>query len=153
MTVKITKRKDRPGKLRVQLICDDPGRTEQAHKDACDINNIMLRAKPQPTNGIIANPGMYGDVSEVGSFQEALDKIHATQQEFQALSAQIRARFDNNPANLIAYLEDPENHAEAVKLGIIQAPEGYVPPSVADSVPASTPVTADNPPNPDAKDS
>jgi len=136
MAVKITSRKDRPGRRRVQLRCKDPSLTEQAHKESCDIRNIMARATPQRTNGTIGNPGMYGDFSDVGDYQSALNRVISAQEEFESLDPKIRGRFKNNPALLMEFLENPDNLAEAIELGICETPQEAPQPEVS---PAGTP--------------
>jgi phage internal scaffolding protein len=43
----------------------------------------------------------------------------AAEDEFDALPAQIRARFENEPANLIDFLSNEQNRDEAEKLGLV----------------------------------
>jgi len=39
------------------------------------------------------------------------------------LPADLRARFDNDPAQLIQFLENSDNKDEAIKLGLVNKPE------------------------------
>jgi phage internal scaffolding protein len=50
-----------------------------------------------------------------------------------ALPAQIRSRFDNDPAKLIDFLENEQNHDEAIKLGLVNPPGEM--PQVVESTP------------------
>ncbi len=129
----------RSGRRRVQLICEDPSLTEQAHQESCDINNILKRVTPEMIHGIIDNPGQYGDFSNCGSFQESLDKINESKELFLALDPAIRKRFRNNPMELVEFLDDESNHDEAVRLGIVVEPltEPVPAPPVEETPPAA----------------
>jgi len=66
--------------------------------------------------------GSYGDFTSVQDYQLSLNQVMAAQESFEALPSHIRARFQNNPGALLAFLEDPTNQEEAVKLGLVNAP-------------------------------
>lgn len=88
---------------RVVLDCSNsPSMTKQAHRDECDINQIIARFD---RTGLIThlktNPGEYLDVAEVGTYREALHRVRAVEGAFYALSAEDRAKFDNSPARYL----------------------------------------------------
>jgi len=97
-------------------------KTEQTHKDDCDINIIVKRYK---STGILGNPNnqtrqpMYGDFTNVEEYQTIQNKLVQAQADFDTLSSDIRAKFNNNPAELVEYLSDASNLHEAQELGII----------------------------------
>lgn len=101
----------------------DPGQTVQSAKDECDINSIMARyAKTgflvdplkQPTRG---NP-TFGDFTAVPDFYQAQQMLADATEAFESLPSAVRKRFSNDPGELIAFLADEKNQAEAVKLGL-----------------------------------
>lgn len=101
----------------------EPSFTLQQHKDECDINNIIAQYE---VTGLLhhTNPlaPMQGDFSEFGpgiDFIAAQNFLVEAQASFDALPAKVRARFQNNPAELLTFLEDPENEIEARKLGLL----------------------------------
>lgn len=98
-----------------------PSRTQQHHGPAADINNIMAKAqRGQMTLGSGKQP-MYGDFSSVpGDFQAAVELVRSTEASFSELPALTRERFNNNPAELLTFLADVNNRAEAVRLGLIE---------------------------------
>lgn len=101
------------------LHCEDASLTQQQFKDECDINNIMEKFG---MTGLIPQTPLepsYGDFSGVSDYHTALNAIMAAEAQFDALPAQIRARFDNNPANLIDFMDNPDNRSEAEKLGLV----------------------------------
>ena len=93
--------------------------TSQAPTAEADINKIM--AKIEKGHPILTNAGtpFYGDVSDLGGLQEAIMKVQEADDLFSQFPAEIRAKFENDPVNLVSFLEDPENYDEALKLGIV----------------------------------
>lgn len=93
--------------------------TQQHFKDDCDINVLVARF----TNGGSLpqrDPSEYsfGDFSSI-DYQSALDTIIVANEQFGTLSADVRERFDNNPAKLLHFLEQDKNREEAVRLGLV----------------------------------
>lgn len=151
MGTKITERKDRPGRRRVQLICPEETRTEQHHKTECDINRILAKGVPslRPSQ-MMADGRMYGDFSNAVDYQTALQKVMDAQQDFSLLPPDLRKRFRNNPAELLDFLADPSNRAEAITLGLVDDPDRQVPlpvgTTIPDAPPAAVPPAAAGPP-------
>lgn len=115
-------------RLRVTLEFDGPGRTLQSFKEECDINTIMKRYQQ---TGVIdhvnrASP-KFGDVEAV-DFQDALNLVLDAEARFAALPSEVRERFGNDPARLLAFVDDPANRQEAVKLRLIDDLPSNVPP-------------------------
>lgn len=53
------------------------------------------------------------------SYHDMLNKVSGIKQRFEALPSQLRLRFENDPGKLLAYLDDPKNRPEAVRLGLV----------------------------------
>ncbi len=94
--------------------------TEQSHLDQCDVNKIIRK---YDRDGIITHvsrfEAKFGDMTGM-DFKTMSDKIANAQSMFNELPVEIRNRFDNNPENLLTFMEDPENREEAIKLNIIK---------------------------------
>lgn len=102
----------------------EPTRTQQHFKNEVNINQIMRKARKTGIMPMgINEPAMYGDFSEVGSYQEALQKINDANERFMSFPANIRKRFENNPQLLFQFLQSEDNRAEAIELGLIENPE------------------------------
>jgi len=100
-----------------------PSRTKQQFRDATDINLIMeTYEKTGVLTSINANEPQYGFVPNI-DFQEALDTVNQAQETFMQLSADTRKRFNNNPSELITFMQNPENLEEAYDLGLAIRPE------------------------------
>lgn len=102
------------------LACEEPTLAQQHFKEECDINTILHRFN---ITGLLPEAPIsprYGDFTGIGDYHTALNRVIAAQEEFEALPAQIRARFENDPAQLIEFLNDEANRSEAVELGLIE---------------------------------
>lgn len=102
------------------LVCEEPTRAQQHHKDECDINVILERfgkTGQMPVSAISAN---YGDFTGVNDYHTALNTLIAAESEFEALPAKLRAMFANEPANLIEFLNDDNNRDKAIELGLVK---------------------------------
>ena len=123
----------------------DESMTQQHFKDECDINSIIRRYQKtgflvDPLTPGTAEP-MYGDFAAEQDFLTAQTLIAHASQAFDELPAWLRKRFSNNPAELLAFLEDESNREEAVKLGLISesndSSASVVTPAVVLPVPGS----------------
>ena len=63
-------------------------------------------------------------------YHEAQNIVINAQNQFNALNASLRKKFDNDPALFLAFAEDPKNAQELVTLGLAK----LRPPSPADPV-------------------
>nr|QJB18911.1 MAG: internal scaffolding protein [Microvirus sp.] len=101
------------------LVCQDPSLAQQHMKDECDINVIVERFGV--TGQLPENPlsPSYGDFSGVTDYHSALNQINATMDDFMALPAQLRVRFDHDPVKLLEFIENDQNRDEAIQLGLI----------------------------------
>lgn len=101
------------------LTCPEQSLAQQDMKDECDINTIVRRfglTGELPSNPI---PPRYGDFTSVTDYHTAMNAVRDAMEGFMALPAELRARFANDPANLIAFLDDDGNREEATRLGLI----------------------------------
>lgn len=96
-----------------------PSTVQQQHRDSVDLNYMLKTAVssslPLPSGSI---PPMWGDFSGA-SFQAAQDKVVAIKQRFSELPSRVRTYFQNSPLVMLRFLDDPGNHPEARRLGIL----------------------------------
>lgn len=109
------------GRLRVITVCDGPSRTKQAMAAECDINNIMKTFKKTGVlpEMIKRNPS-FGDFAKLPDFQEAQNILALANEQFDALNSKIRKRFNNDPADFLAFTQDAANAPEMAKLGLLK---------------------------------
>ena len=103
------------------LSCPEPTLAQQNFKDECDINHIVRQfGLTGELPGKPLSP-QYGDFSGVLDYHSAVNAVLAAQDDFMELPAQMRSRFNNDPAQLIDFLSNEENREEATKLGLVAA--------------------------------
>lgn len=102
---------------------NDPSLAWQHCKDECDIRCIVKK----PNLGL--NPfevptrkPMVGDFTTAVSFQEAQNLIIKAQEQFAALSSDVRDKFGNDPSAMLSFVENPDNFDACVELGIFEKP-------------------------------
>lgn len=100
------------------------GLTEQAHKDQCDINQILRDyARTGFMKHAKENEGRYDDVSAV-DFQKAQITVANVKSMFEGLPSQIRKEFDHDPSRFLNYVQDPSNALQLQQRGIIVGNDG-----------------------------
>lgn len=111
-----------------------PRITQTSFKDDTDINVIMKRfgvtdgAIATPVPDLNTVPQNFGEPLEL---RTVLDMQRAAKNHFDSLPADLRKRFRNDPRNLWDFVNDPDNHDEAVKIGLLKKttpPEKEAPP-------------------------
>lgn len=121
-------------RLRVTLDASEGNRTKQAPKRECDINFIIDRYQ---RTGMVEHvnryQATYGDAPSA-DFREALELVKSASKMFADLPSKVRARFEHDPAQFLAFCEDPANREEAELLGLTSTTETLVVP-----VPATPP--------------
>lgn len=96
---------------------DEPTMTQQHFTAECDVNNILAKFV---RTGILdtIGPGTYEDVSDSLDYLTALQTIQRANEVFEALPSKIRAEFQNDPAQYLAFVEDSSNLERGIELGI-----------------------------------
>jgi len=103
------------------LACEEPSLAQQQFKDETDINNILRQFN---VTGLLPEAPLsprYGDFTGIVDYHTALNAVIAAEDGFMELPAELRARFQNDPENLINFLNDEKNKDEAIKLGLVDA--------------------------------
>ena len=121
--------------------------TQQEFSAECDVNNIVK--KYQQTGILPRSHGepRYGYAPAV-DFREALEIVMSTEEHFMSLPSEIRQRFENDPAELLAFLDDPENLEEARQLGLAERATDSVVQAEDDGGDTAPPPSSEAPPEP-----
>lgn len=128
----------------------EPTMTIQSEKDNCDINVIMNRYAtcgtplPYRTDGV---QPVYADVSELGDYMENYQRCKQAEEMFNALPSALRKELDNNPANLLPFIQNEANRERCVEYGLINKPVMEAPKAPVVVNPDSVPVVPSSPPN------
>jgi len=123
---------------RVSISFAKTGRTKQSHKKECDINQIM--AKYQKT-GVIDHVAKHSEnygFATSEDLHQSLNIIHTANEMFADLPSQARDKFDNDPAQFLDFVQDPDNKDQLYDLGLsdyptISLPEDKTEPEVVSS--------------------
>lgn len=104
-----------------------PNKVDQTGAEALDLNLVMKRfEKTGKLAELIklgvqsAQGGFYGDFTSAPEFQDALNITIKAQEQFAALDAKVRNRFDNDPAKFLAFVGDAKNVDEMETLGLLK---------------------------------
>lgn len=118
--MKVITKKREDGSLRVQCLFERKTKTQQHMADATDINKIMGRylQKGGSLDKLPDPVGAYADLSELGDFQENMNKVAHATYLFNLLPAKLREELRNDPSQLEPWLADPDNDQRAVRLGL-----------------------------------
>lgn len=112
---------------------NDPGVTEQSHKDNCDITYILnqyIRSGVSPQ----IPESVFKDLTLLPDYQTCLNTVSQIDSLFKDLPLAVRQAYDFNPAAFMDAVEDPTQRDTLTKLGVFNAiegvPEGDLPPPV-----------------------
>lgn len=115
-------RKPYGARERVAFECQGLSLTKQVFKDECDVNRIMKRfEKTGLVEHLNRHQGDYGDFVNAPDYHSALNAVRLADDMFMSLPAKLRQRFSNDPAEFLAFVDDPENADELIDLGLAKA--------------------------------
>lgn len=123
---------------------EDPGKTQQSFKEDADINVIV---KKFTQTGIIDNLAKqqpsYRDNSDL-TFTEAMYAVKDAETEFKKLPSEVRTHFENDAAQYLDAITDPERIAELSDLGLIEkAVETATEATATETISEETPKSVD----------
>lgn len=92
-----------------------PSLTVQDEKDEADINYVVNKYADGQKGIMTLDLGdssqyaylQFGDATLPGDYSTALELVSGVREEFYTLPAYVRAKFDHDPMNFIAHLNDP----------------------------------------------
>lgn len=121
----------------------EPSKAIQGPALEADINYIAksygLSGKNMPVPPEIFDPRFYIDQGDAPpDLQTALNLVRDAENQFMHLPAGLRRKFDDSPAVLWDWLQIPQNHKEAVTLGLLK--------EITPEAPAAPPAPPQEPP-------
>lgn len=111
-----------PPKVSVKF--SKPSLTQQQFRQEADINNIIASVN---NAGTVNNPlwtgprqPIYGDFASIpaADYMSAQNMLLDANNNFMALPSEVRKRFNNNPAELLAYIQGNPPVEELARLGL-----------------------------------
>lgn len=131
---------DKHDSERYALVNTEPSLTHQCFQDECDINTILDRWQK---TGVLEHEnkfhGQYGDFISAQDYHASLNAVLEADEAFSTLPSSIRARFENDPAAFLDFVNNPSNRDEMIQMGLLQEPvvPAYVEDELAKDVPVS----------------
>ena len=98
---------------------EEDSRTDPSFADECNVNNIVKKFKNtgQITH-LAKREGVYADVSTVTDLLTATIQVQKASEAFKTIPAELRRKLNEDPAQLIEFLNDPQNDEEAIYYGL-----------------------------------
>lgn len=96
--------------------------TQQSFAAESDINEIVRRFGLTGVLPETFRAPREGDFTDVMDYHSALNAVLAADEEFMSMPAELRARFENDPQQLLDFVSKEANREEAIKLGLIPRP-------------------------------
>ena len=97
-------------------------RTEQCHRDECDINKIIAKYdRTGVLNHVNDFEARYEDLTGL-DYQTMLNTVANANSMFEGLPSEIRNQFANDPANFISFMDDENNNEQMYEMGLKQRP-------------------------------
>lgn len=109
--------------LESAITCPEPTLAQQQYAEESDINYIADRYGLTGEMPQVLNLPSYGDFTGIYDFQTAQNAVIAARNQFMTLPAKMRARFDNDPQKLLAFLDDEDNRELAIAMGLVNPPQ------------------------------
>lgn len=101
-----------------------PTKTKQSFKEECDINNIVK--KYDKGRGLLTHVNhaiaQYGDFTEKNEYQDALNLLNQSRDNFAKIPSEIRRQFDNDPGEFLEFAGNPANLDKMVEMGLAIKP-------------------------------
>lgn len=95
---------------------------QQSFAEECDINTIVKRfGLTGQLPDVVAVPRS-GDFTGVTDFHSAMNLVIEAEAAFMTIPGELRRRFNHDPAEFLAFVEDPANGDEMLKMGLRVAP-------------------------------
>lgn len=106
-------------------------------RDGTRIDNVLKRYATAGVDSAMA-PWLFAQgmasapfgVDQGKDYHAQLAAVTGVRQYFEALPSKVRARFGNDPSQMLEFLGDSRNREEAEKLGLVKAPEAPISPPV-----------------------
>lgn len=96
--------------------------TEQSHKDAVDVNNIVKKHGLDMLQKTAQLQSLEFQMDELptNDFTEALAIVTKASQTFESMPSFIRKKFDNSPAQFLDFVQNPANGQAMVDMGLAE---------------------------------
>lgn len=112
---------------RPQLVCLDPSLAVQSQKAEADINTIVRNFGITGRMPSAVRLPSFGDYSQVSDYRSALEAVRQAEASFLEVSANVRARFHNDPQAFMEFCENPGNLPQLREWGLAPPAQAAAP--------------------------
>lgn len=97
---------------------------DQVGDGLVDVNHIMKRFDKMPTleqlqaAGVPLGQTFTADFIDAPDYERAVQIANAANDQFMLLPASIRGRFENQPSQFLAFMSNPANKEEIIRMGL-----------------------------------
>lgn len=123
---------------KVRIKFTEPTLTKQSFAKDCDINQILkkwMKTGNDPRDA--AKQPLFGDFYDQMDYEQSIGVVRMADEAFADLPAEVRARFGNDPNELLEYMHVPGNEDEKIALGLIEAPVVVAPTAETETTPTA----------------
>lgn len=99
-------------------VCTEDG-ARQSEAAECDINRIVMQYYKTGQLPVGSVEGVFADVSAIGDYRSAMERMKAAETAFMSLPPQVRLRFENDALRFVEFAVNPENRKEMEALGLL----------------------------------
>ncbi len=96
-----------------------PSLTKQSEAEGADVNFIVAQWLSGGTPVVNRMQAQYGDFSSGIDYTAAMNAVRDAERDFMALPAAVRSHVDNDPAEFLRLVHDPERRDELEQLGLL----------------------------------
>ena len=98
---------------------NEDSQTDPSFAKECDVNNIIKKFKDTGhITHLAKRQGVYADVSDVTDLLTATVQVQKAAEAFKTIPAALRRKLNEDPNELIEFLNNPENDEEAIYYGL-----------------------------------
>lgn len=117
------------GRKRVRMdFSNDPGVTDPSFLQSCDLEHL-ISLHVQSGQSFTLPESELVDFTQMPDYQTALNTVIKIDEYFSHLPVSVKQAYDNNPALLMAALDDPSQRDRLIQLGVFKPMEGLTAPS------------------------
>lgn len=130
-----------PGRQSEGTICDvypeeEEQRTRQSESQSADINFIVKKYEVTGVLPVEERAGVFMDISDMPTFQAALDQVARANEYFMSLPPDVRAVFGNEPAEMLDAWKAGRHGDVFERIGLLERVPAEAPAAGAASPPA-----------------
>lgn len=108
-------------RVSVKLDTGSDSFVQQHHAETCDMRVIISKfLKTGDQTVLNQRQKQYLDCTSASDYDTALQTVIDAQDAFYSLPAHVRERFNNDPSQLLEFVDNEDNLDEAIKLGLAE---------------------------------